>query len=99
MRYVGLESHLRQSTFCVLDGNGQRVQTRTIHGSWKVVLKELDALPKPFAVCFEASVDYGFLFERLSRIAARVPMPLIWEDLARRFQPRGAGVSCAWGSP
>jgi transposase len=72
MHYVGLDSHLRQSTFCVLDGNGKRVQSRTIHGGWKAVLRELGALPRPFAVCFEASVDYGFLFERLREIAERV---------------------------
>jgi transposase len=72
MHYVGLDAHLKQSTYCLLDGNGQRLRSRTIHGDWKVVVRELADLPKPFVVCFEASVDYGVLFEQLSRIAERV---------------------------
>ncbi len=30
MRYVGLDAHLRQSTFCVLDARGRKVMTRTV---------------------------------------------------------------------
>lgn len=72
MWHVGLDAHWKQSTICVLDENGRRIRSRTIHDGWQGVLKELEALEKPFAVCFEASTGYGFLFERLSRIARQV---------------------------
>ena len=36
------------------------------------MLKELESLEEPFAICFEASTGYGFLFEQLSRIARQV---------------------------
>ena len=72
MQYVGLDAHLRQSTFCVLDERGRKIATRTVKGPWAAVLRELERLPRPFAVCFEASTGYGVLFERLQRIARRV---------------------------
>jgi transposase len=72
MRYVGLDAHLRQSTFCVLDERGRKILTRTIHGRWSEVLKELGTIRRPFAVCFEASTGYGFLYDRLRRMARRV---------------------------
>jgi transposase len=72
MRYVGLDVHFRQSTICVLDGRGRKMLSRTVRGSWSKVLEEIAAIPKPFAVCFEASTGYGHLFERLQRIARRV---------------------------
>ena len=30
MRYVGLDAHLRQSTFCVPDDRGRKIMTRTV---------------------------------------------------------------------
>ena len=41
MRYVGLDSHWRQSTICVLDHRGQKLLNRTIKGSWSKVLEEV----------------------------------------------------------
>jgi transposase len=72
MWHVGLDAHWRQSTFCVLDENGQKIRSRTIRGGWHKVLNELKSLEEPFAVCFEASTGYGFLFEQLTQIARRV---------------------------
>ncbi len=72
MRYVGLDVHWRQSTICVLDSRGRKLSTQTIQGSWSKVLEELGKTKKPFAICFEASSGYGYLFERLSTIARRV---------------------------
>ena len=34
MRYVGLDAHWRQSTFCVLDDRGRKILSRTIKGPW-----------------------------------------------------------------
>ena len=72
MRYVGLDSHWRQSTICVLDHRGKKLLNRTIMGSWPKVLEEVGKVRKPFAVCFEASTGYGYLFERLQSVARRV---------------------------
>ena len=72
MRYVGLDAHWRQSTICVLDHRGQKLLSRTIKGPWSKVLEEVGKIRKPFAVCFEASTGYGYLFEHLQTIARRV---------------------------
>ena len=72
MHYVGLDVHAHQSTYCVLDGNGKVFQRRTVFGPWHKLISKLDRMPKPFAVCYEASLGYGFLYDRLSKIAERV---------------------------
>lgn len=72
MRYVGLDVHARQSTFCVLDDNGHKLKTETVHGPWNKVLFRLALVKNPFQVCFEASTGYGYLQERLRQIAGRV---------------------------
>ena len=72
MRYVGLDVHWRQSTICVLDSRGKKLSMQTIHGSWSKVLEVLGKTRKPFSVCFEASLGYGFLFERLATVARHV---------------------------
>ena len=72
MLFVGLDVHWKQSTFCVLDGNGRHLRTHAVRGTWDKVLQELAKVKKPFAVCFEAASDYGYLYEHLNRIAQRV---------------------------
>ena len=72
MRYVGLDVHQLQSTICILDKNGKRIRRQTIRGRWDIVIAELRKIKKPFAICFEASTGYGYLFEQLSQIAKRV---------------------------
>ena len=47
MRYVGLDSHWRQSTICVLDHRGRKLLNRTIKGSWSKVLEEVGKVRKP----------------------------------------------------
>lgn len=72
MYYVGLDVHWKQSTFCVLDENGKKLTSRTVHGSWDKLLMALSVVKKPFAICFEASTGYGYLFEKLRALAERV---------------------------
>jgi len=72
MYHVGLDVHWKQSTFCVLDENGKKLASRTVHGSWDKLLEALSIVKKPFAICFEASTGYGYLFEKLSAMAERV---------------------------
>ena len=65
MLYVGLDVHSRTSSMCILDGRGKELATRKIAGPWKHTLAALDQIKEPFAVCFEASCGYGYLYERL----------------------------------
>ena len=93
MLYVGLDVHWKQSTFCVLDGNGRHLRTRAIRGTWDKVLPELAKVKRPFAICFEATSGYGYLHEQLSRIAKRVvvahPGQLRLIFRSRRGEPSG----------
>jgi hypothetical protein len=64
MYYVGLDIHQRSTSMKILDSNGKLVK----RGEWKPPWPQLaDQLrkdaPAPFAVCFEASCGYGYLFE------------------------------------
>jgi transposase len=72
MWYVGLDVHARQSSFCVLDGQGRKLFSRTVHGSYSKVVGAMEAVKEPFGVCFEATTGYGWLYERLSKLARRV---------------------------
>ena len=72
MWHIGLDVHQKTSTICILDENGKGIQKRTIRGRWDRLIAELQDIDEPFAICFEASTGYGYLFEQLSKIAKRV---------------------------
>lgn len=72
MRYLGIDVHQSISMVCVLDENGHKESQFTVRGRWPKLIEALERVPRPFAVCFEASTGYGFLYEALSRIAERV---------------------------
>jgi len=72
MYYVGLDIHKAQSTICLLDPHGKRISTETIRGPWLKLFEKLKEIPKPFAVCFEASNGYGYIHENLLKLAKRV---------------------------
>ncbi len=72
MWYVGLDLHWRTSTMCILDHNGKEVKTRTVRGDWDKVLAALRELPRPFALAYEASCGYGYVYDKLLPIAQRV---------------------------
>ncbi|HTC23603.1 MAG TPA: IS110 family transposase [Gemmatimonadales bacterium] len=72
MWYVGLDIHQRRSSICILSERGERLRTETVVGPWSKLLGRLRAFEEPFAVCFEASLGYGHLYEQLSAIARRV---------------------------
>src|SRR5262249_7253093 len=72
MWYVGLDAHYRQSTFCVLDEHGRKVRVETIKGPWEKVFLALRKIKKPWAICFEASLGYGVLWQNLQTMAKRV---------------------------
>ena len=72
MYYVGLDVHLKTTSLCILDENGRPVKRKTIRGRWDKVLKYCQQIDEPFAVVFEASCGYGYLYDALSATAARV---------------------------
>lgn len=72
MEYIGLDAHKSQWTFCVLDENGKKVLTKTVHGDWPVLLEALKTIRRPFKICFEASSGAGFLHDTLKKVAAEV---------------------------
>jgi len=73
MHYVGLDVHARRSSLCILDSCGRPVKRLEVRGPWPKLLAQVAAqVPRPFAVCFEASCGYGYLHERLSALAGRV---------------------------
>jgi transposase len=73
MHYVGLDVHQRRSSVCILDCNGKTVKQFEVRGDWSKLIDRLAGeVPRPFAVCFEASCGYGYLHERLSPMASHV---------------------------
>ena len=87
MYFVGLDVHARRSSLCIVDSGGRPVKRLEVRGSWPKLIEEVAAsVPRPFAVCYEASCGYGYLHERLSRLAERVAVAhpgklrLIWGD-------------------
>lgn len=72
MHYVGLDVHRNCTSMEVLDAEGKRVLRKEIVGDWDEVVREVKALPRPLAVCYEASCGYGYLHERLGKVADRV---------------------------
>lgn len=73
MHYLGLDVHTRRSSLCVLDAQGKTLRQWEVKGPWPLLLDRVAAeVPRPFAVCFEASCGYGYLHGRLSQLAQHV---------------------------
>jgi transposase len=73
MYTVGLDVHQKRSSLEILDPNGKTVNHLDVKGSWSTMLKTVEQqVPRPFAICYEASCGYGYLHEQLSRYAQRV---------------------------
>ena len=72
--YVGLDTHLRSSTYHILDARGVTVKSDTVRGHPSKVADVLRAQAKGRAmmVCFEASLGYGPLHDSLASFAQRV---------------------------
>jgi transposase len=70
---VGLDVGDKRSSVEILDDHGKRVNGFEVKGRWPTLLAHIQQqVPKPFAVCFEASNGYGYLYEQLSKHAQRV---------------------------
>jgi trehalose 6-phosphate phosphatase len=74
MYFVGLDVHARRSSLCIVDEGGRTVNRLEVRGAWPKLLQEVaSSVPRPFAVCYEASCGYGYLHERLARLADAEP--------------------------
>ena len=69
---VGLDVHYRTTSCCILGQDGRPVKTLTIKGPWHKTTDYLKSLKDEIAVCFEASVGYGPLYEVLLGFCKRV---------------------------
>jgi hypothetical protein len=72
MRYIGVDVHSRQSRICVLSENGALEREWTVRGPWPKVIDALAEVESPFAVYYEASLGYGYIYDALSRIATEI---------------------------
>lgn len=72
MHYVGVDVHQRRSSVCILNCDGKRVKEFSVKGNWADLLEQMQCLPRPFAVCYEASCGYGYLHEKFSALAQSV---------------------------
>ena len=72
MLTIGIDAHHRLYAMCILDEAGAVVKEHTIRGGPAEVAAWLGALGKPMRVCYEASLGYGLLHDRLLAVGARV---------------------------
>lgn len=72
MFFVGLDVHQKRSSVCILNEVGQKVKEFTVVGDWDQLVTEVAKLPRPMAICFEASTGCGVLCERLRPLAQRI---------------------------
>lgn len=72
MLSIGLDVHERTTSVCILDESGRMVKELTIKGHPRRAVEWLGRLKERFQVCFEASTNYGWLYEQLAGVAERV---------------------------
>lgn len=72
MLTIGLDVHERTTSVCILDAHGALVKEKSIGGHPRRTLAWLAELDEPFQACFEASTNYGWLYEQLADVAERV---------------------------
>ena len=72
MLSIGLDAHERTSSLCILDASGGTVKELTVKKHPRKVLEWLRELDEPFQICFEASTNYGWLYDELKRVTDRV---------------------------
>ena len=55
MYFIGLDLHWKTSSIHILDSDGHTVKRETIKGGWDKLMMKLAVVPRPFAICYEAS--------------------------------------------
>lgn len=69
MFYVGLDVHSKSIVICILNNHGKVHERHRVRNA-EATIAVLSRLPR-FAVCFEASCGYGWLYDQLFQLAAR----------------------------
>lgn len=99
MYYVGLDVHESSSSVEILDCNGKLFKRTEVKGRWPLLIEELKKVPKPFAICYEASCGYGHLYEQFSKLAQEVkvahPGALAWIFKSKRKHNRIDAIKLA----
>ena len=72
MHYVGLDLHERTSSICILNEDGRIVHRKRIDGHPRKVTAFLQTIESPFRICFEASTNYGWLYDALRKLTDHV---------------------------
>ena len=72
MLTIGLDVHERTTSICILDAQGSCVKEAAIKGHPRCAVDRLRSLGQPFRACFEASTNYGWLYEQLAGFAEQV---------------------------
>ena len=73
LHYVGLDQHWNRSSLEILNPDGKCVKRLEVKQRWPQLLERIEQeVPRPFAICYEASCGYGYLHDRLRKLAERV---------------------------
>lgn len=72
MYSIGLDAHQGRHVLCILDHHGKRIKEAVVRGGGAELVAFLRRLGRPFAICYEASCSYGYLYDLLSGVARRV---------------------------
>jgi len=72
MLYIGLDVHASRSSLCILNDGGSAVNRVEVKGPWSKLVEAVRSIDPPFSICYEASCGYGYLYDRLRPLAARV---------------------------
>ena len=72
MLYVGLDVHKRFWSCCVLDERLRKRAAVVLPGEVDALVRFLEHLGERYSICFEASSQYGYLYDRLRPHAERV---------------------------
>ena len=106
MLYVGLDTHLRTSTCCVLDAAGKQLELRTLRGpapaavAWLERLERLERLAtgtgEELAVVFGASRGYGPLHDALARFCRRRRRVVVAHAARLRLKGAPSARTTAW---
>ena len=72
MHYVGVDLGDTRSSIAILNDDGKVFKQMEVKGRWNEVVARVSLLPRPMAICYEASCGYGYLYEKFSTLSKRV---------------------------
>jgi transposase len=72
MYHVGVDVGDKCSSVAILNDDGKVFKQIEVKGGWNAMLSRVALLPRPMAICYEASCGYGYLHEKFSQLSDRV---------------------------